>query len=347
VKVPVGRRARPRTVLGLLVLAVVSFVILGSSVGAARVGPVSAGAMILRRVGFSGIKPWWGEADEAILFAIRLPRVVLAAIVGATLAASGAAFQGLFRNPMADPFVLGTSPGAALGATIAIVLRLNVTYMGISSVPLFAFAGALLTSIAVYAMSRMRGAAPREVLLLTGIAFGSLLSSVTSLLMVLSSSDLSHVFFWIMGGLSGATWSRVTMVLPYSLLGLALIMASARELNLMLLGEEDAFHLGVDVERTKTRILAAASLACAAAVAASGVVGFVGLMVPHTVRLLTGPDHRVFMPSALLAGAAILLLADIISRVVLAPQEIPLGIVTAILGVPFFLFLLRRKEAGD
>jgi iron complex transport system permease protein len=302
--------------------------------------------MALDRLGlFSGSR-WWSDTDKAIVFDIRLPRAILGMLVGASLAVCGAAFQGLFRNPMADPFILGVSPGAALGAALAIVFRVDVRILGVSAIPLSAFAGGLFTSALVYALSRVRSAVPVHTLLLTGIAVGSVLSALTSLVMVLGQRDLYQVFFWIMGGLGGRTWVHVSMVLPYAALGILVILLSARELNLMLLGEEDAFHLGVGVERTKMKILVAASLAAAAAVAAAGVVGFVGLIVPHAVRLVVGPDHKVFLPSTLFAGGATLLAADMVARSAFGPQEIPLGVVTALLGAPFFLFLLRAKGAG-
>ena len=339
-------RPKPRAVIGLLLALTLCALLAAASTGATHVGPRTVGAMVLDKLGLLRVSPWWSEVDEAIVFDIRLPRAVLAILVGASLAVCGAAFQGLFRNVMADPFILGVSPGAALGAALAIVLKVDARLFGVSSIPLFAFAGGLITSALVYSLSRVRSLVPVHTLLLTGIAVGSVLSSLTSLVMVLGQRDLYQVFFWIMGGLGGRTWAHVSMVLPYAALGIVVILLSARELNLMLLGEEDAFHLGVGVERTKIKILVAASLAASAAVAAAGVVGFVGLIVPHAVRLIVGPDHRVFLLSALLAGSATLLAADMVARSAFGPQEIPLGVVTALLGAPFFLFLLRTKGAG-
>lgn len=339
-------RLGARAATGLLLALTACALLAAASTGAAHVGPRTVGAMILARFGLLRAVPWWSEVDESIVFDIRLPRAVLGMLVGGSLAVCGAAFQGLFRNVMADPFILGVSPGAALGAALAIVLRVDVKLFGISAIPLFAFGGGLLTSVLVYSLSRIRSTVPVHTLLLTGIAVGSVLSSLTSLVMVLGQRDLYQVFFWIMGGLGGKTWAHVRMVLPYAALGIVAILLSARELNLMLLGEEDAFHLGVSVERTKLRILVAASLAAAAAVAAAGVVGFVGLIVPHATRLVVGPDHKVFLPSAMLAGSATVLAADMVARSAFGSQEIPLGIVTALLGAPFFLFLLRTKGAG-
>ena len=339
-------RLGARAAIGLLLVLTACALLAAASTGAARVGLRTVGAMILSRFGLLHASPWWSDVDEAIVFDIRLPRAALGMLVGASLAVCGAAFQGLFRNVMADPFILGVSPGAALGAALAIVLKVDVRLFGVSAIPLFAFGGGLVASALVYSLSRIRSTVPVHALLLTGIAVGSVMSSLTSLVMVLGQKDLYQVFFWIMGGLGGKTWAHVSMVLPYAVVGIVVILLSARELNLMLLGEEDAFHLGVGVEGTKLRILVSASLAAAAAVAAAGVVGFVGLMVPHAVRLVVGPDHRVFLPSAMLAGSATVLAADMVARSAFGSQEIPLGIVTALLGAPFFLFLLRTKGAG-
>lgn len=337
------RRPPRRVVLGCFVALLLISVVFGVSTGPAKVSPAATATMLMRSLGFTAITPWWDSTDEAIVISIRLPRVMLAVIVGSTLAASGAAFQALFRNPMADPFILGVSPGAAFGATVAIVSRLNMTLFGVPAIPFFAFAGGLGAALVVYRLARVGQTLPVQSLLLTGIACGSLLSSFTSLLMVLSQHDLQHVVFWIMGGLAGRTPSHVLIVLPYALLGIVLILGSARDLNLILLGEEDAHHLGVKVERAKTQILVAASLSCAAAVATAGIIGFVGLLVPHAVRLVTGPDHRFFLPVTLVAGGTTLVLADIAARTMLPPQEIPLGVVTALMGAPVFLYLLRRR----
>jgi len=341
------KRPARKVVLGGFVLLFVVAVLLGTSTGAAQLSARTVGAILLTAAGDFGIEPWWDEQDEVIVFQLRLPRVLLALLVGSTLAASGAAFQALFRNPMADPFILGVSPGAALGASIAMVLRLDIRLFGLSQVPLFAFGGGLLTSLLVYQAARRRQVVPIQSLLLTGIAVGSLLSALTSLLMVLSQKDMHHVMFWIMGGLSGRGWTHVYMVLPYALFGIVLILGSARDLNLILLGEEDAFHLGLRVESAKTKLLVASSLACAAAVAAAGVIGFVGLLVPHAVRLLTGPDHRFFLPVTVIAGGTTLALADVFARTLLPPQEVPLGVVTALMGAPVFLYLLRRRSGSE
>jgi len=285
---------------------------------------------------------WWPASSEIILFQIRMPRVLLAGLVGASLALSGTTLQGLFRNPMASPFVLGISAGASLGAVCAFVWKIEFSFMGLSSVPLMAFAGALCTIILVYNLARVKGHVPISTLLLSGIAVASVLSALVSLAIVFGEKDVTHIVFWLMGGLSRADWSRIGHVIPYFLIGFAVTVVYARDLNAMLLGEEASKHLGIHVEGVKLYLLCATSLLTAAAVSVSGVIGFVGLIVPHIVRLIIGPDHRLLVPIAALTGAIFLTVMDTIARTVLSSTEIPVGAITALFGGPFFIFLLRR-----
>lgn len=281
---------------------------------------------------------------DTLVVQVRLPRVVLAAIVGAALAGAGAIFQALFRNPLADPYILGVSSGAGLGAMIALTLTAQVTAVRYGAVPVAAFAGALLTMLLVTRLAAWRGRLDTASLLLAGVAISYTLAAMTSFLMVFAREQMATVVFWMMGGLSAASWPYVAMIGPMFAIGAALAMTFPRELNLMLLGDERAGHLGVNVGRFKLYALAVASLLTAAAVAVAGLIGFVGLMVPHMMRLTLGPDHRALLPASFLGGATVLVLADLVARVVLAPVEIPVGIVTALIGGPFFVWLLISGE---
>ena len=316
------------------------------SLGAVRIPIRDILAMIVCRLPFfsdtfSGLKEL-PASSYVILFQIRMPRVLLAGLVGASLALSGATLQGMFRNPMASPFILGISAGASLGAVCAMVFQTNLHFMGLRAIPLLAFAGALGTTVLVYNLARIKGRVPTATLLLAGIALGSLLSAVVSLILVFSEENVSNVVFWLMGGLSRADWSRIGHAMPYFLIGLIVTTVYARDLNTMLLGEEASQHLGIEVERVKLWLLCATSLLTAAAVSVSGVIGFVGLIIPHIVRLIVGPDHRLLVPMAAVAGAAFLTAMDTIARTVLGGTEIPVGAITALFGGPFFIFLLRR-----
>lgn len=279
-----------------------------------------------------------------ILLKIRVPRVLLAAAVGSSLAVSGAVFQGLFRNPMADPYVIGISSGAALGAVIAMLGGFSLALGGFGAVPLFAFGGGLGTMILVYSMARVGRAVPVMTLLLAGIAVSAFLSALVSLLTYFAGEKLHMVVFWMMGGLGGATWQQVKVMVPYALVGYICVSFFSRELNAMLLGEETASHLGVNTERVKKILLVGASLLVAAAVSTSGIIGFVGLVVPHFVRLVAGPDHRFLIPASALLGGSLLIATDTLARIVIAPSELPVGIITALIGAPMFIYLLKKRR---
>ncbi len=316
-----------------------------------------AAALCSLALGPAGIPPgkvfallwsWLGGHREAsaaalIVLQLRLPRIILGAMVGAGLAAAGVSYQAILRNPLADPYVIGVSAGAGLGAALAITFRLGINFLGLSTIPLMAFLGAVLTVLAVYLLARIGGKVTMPSLLLAGVAVGAFLTACISLLLVFYRRSLDEVVFWLMGGLSGRGWPQVWNVLPYVCLGLSVLCILARPLNLMALGEEPAAHLGVEVRRTRNLILAAGSLLAATAVASSGIIGFVGLMIPHMARMLVGGDHRRLLPFTALFGAAFLVSADTLARVAFSPLEIPVGVITALCGGPFFLWLLRQR----
>ncbi|MGE5551206.1 MAG: FecCD family ABC transporter permease [Bacteroidota bacterium] len=324
-----------------------------ASAGAAVIGL----GLVSLALGSAGIPPrqvfallWsWlrGHPEQGaiglIILQLRLPRIILGGLVGAGLATAGTAFQAILRNPLADPYVIGVSAGAGLGATLGIILGMNTYILGFSTVPALAFLGAVITVALVYGLARMGSGVSISSLLLAGVAVGAFLTACISLLLVFYRRNLDEVVFWLMGGLAGRGWRQVWNMVPYVLLGLAVLRLLARNLNLMTLGEEHAAYLGVEVARTKNLTLAAGSLLAAAAVAMSGVIGFVGLMIPHMARMIIGGDHRRLIPFTALFGAAFMMAADTIARVALAPLEIPVGVITALCGGPFFLWLLRRR----
>ncbi len=283
--------------------------------------------------------------DAAIVWAVRVPRVLVAAIVGASLAIAGAQMQGLFKNPLASPDITGTSSGAALGAVIA--LASGLAARSLFYLPLFAFAGALASLFAVYLIATRRGRTPVATLLLAGVATGALISAATSFVITLSwvSYDVAgEIVFWLLGGLDSRTWIHVWLALPPFVIGGALALFYTRELDLLTGGEDAALALGVEVETVKRVMLVGAALLTGASVAVGGIVGFVGLIVPHVVRLTIGPAHGKLIPASALAGAVFLVAADLLARVLLRPQEIRLGIITAAVGAPFFLYLLLRER---
>jgi len=280
----------------------------------------------------------------AIVWDLRLPRVLLAAIVGASLSMTGAVLQGLLRNPLADPFTIGVASGAATGATIALLLRIILGWYFPQQIPLFAFAGALLAIVFVYNLARIGGKVPVVTLLLAGVVVSAFLSSIISFLMVLAGEDLKGIWFWLSGGLALRSWPYVWLAAPYLLIGSVFLFFFSRELNVLQLGEEAAQHLGIDIEKTKKILLAVSSLLTAIAVSVSGVIGFVGLIVPHAIRMFTGPDHRMLLPATAFCGAIFLVWVDVIARTVLAPRELPIGIITAFVGAPFFIWLLHKKK---
>ena len=275
---------------------------------------------------------------------IRLPRTVLIALTGASLAGSGAAYQGLFRNPLADPYLIGVASGAGLGAVIAMSINFPDTTLGMFTIPMAAFLSGLLTIFLVYMLARVGKTVPITNLLLAGVSISSFCTALTSFLMIQSQNELRRAIIWLLGGATLSGWKPVFAMLPYTLIGLSSLYFLSYSLNVLQFGEEQASQLGLRVDRIKKLIILSSSLTAAAAVAFSGIIGFIGLIVPHMVRILWTADYRKLIPLSILLGSSLLLLTDILARVAIAPQEIPLGVITALVGAPFFLWVLRRSK---
>jgi iron complex transport system permease protein len=348
---PATDARRPRTIpllaLGGLLLASIAF---ATAVGAVPIPLTTVLGAVAHQLGLTSGPISWSDAEQTIVMSVRMPRVLGAALVGAALAVSGVLYQGLLRNPLADPFVIGASGGAALAATVALVVLPSLgLVVGFGIVPLCAFGGALIAVALVYQLSRVGSSTPLTTLLLAGFAVSALMTAGMALLMVVSDRlqmRLRSLFALLMGGISVGGWEQLLIVLPLIVIGLAVALLYGRTLNAFALGEEGAAYVGVEVERQKTLIVIVATWLTATAVTISGLVGFVGLVVPHGLRLLVGPDHRLLLPGSALAGAAFLVLMDALARAVIRPAELPLGVLTACIGGPLFLWLLRRARRG-
>lgn len=335
-------RARPalEPVLALLLLAAAFFAVI---TGAVAIPARTVLAILLHQIGVSGPGAW-SETAASIVLDLRLPRVVLAAVVGAGLAGSGTVFQGLLRNPLADPYIIGVSAGAAFGATLAITGGLAAGLAGLAATPLAAFAGAVGATVLVYHLARRGADAPVEDLLLAGVAVSAFLGAIVSWFQLAGGESLQRVIYWLMGGFSGRGWPHVVMAAPFVMIGLAVAWLYGRDLNAFLLGDETARSMGVDVVAARRVLIAAGAMMAASTVAAAGLIGFVGLVVPHLLRLLAGPEHRRLLPASALGGAVLLVLADTAARSALPASELPVGILTALLGAPFFLVVLVRER---
>jgi iron complex transport system permease protein len=327
-----------------LTLALFAIAILAIGIGSTSISPDRIIAAIFSNDLFRVIAGQHAANPiNAVVLEIRMPRIMIAALVGASLAVAGTAMQGIFRNPMASPYILGLSSGAAFGASLAMVLGLSVV-AGEFAVPAMAFIFCFITLFIVYGISATKMGVPVTTLLLAGIAVGSLFTALVSLMKYFSGDNLSSIVYWMMGGLWTSNWSQVWVTLPLVVIGSAALLFYSKELNLMMVGEEHATNLGVNVRRSRLMILVLSSLVTAAAVSVSGVIGFVGLIVPHTLRIILGPDNRILMPASIVGGAAFMIAMDSIARTILSPAELPVGIITALLGAPFFLWLLRARK---
>lgn len=351
----VARRHRRRGLAllwGFAVMLLLAF-LLAVGYGAVAIGPGETVSVLAAQLGIE--LPWrFTRQQEAVLLAIRLPRAAAGILVGAALAVSGAALQGLFRNPLADPALIGVSFGAALAAVVTIVLGGSIAALlpllpPDLLLPLAAFAGGLAATFVVYRVASRDGRTDVATLLLAGVAMNAMTSAGIGFMVFLSDDQqLRDLNYWMLGSLGGITWDRLTLAAPFVMSGTALLPLFARHLNALLLGESEAVHLGFHVEHTKRAIVVLVALATGTAVAISGVIGFIGLVVPHLVRLIAGPDHRLLLPASVFAGASLILVADLFARTLVLPAELPIGILTACVGGPFFLWLLlrRRKRGG-
>ncbi|HEX5240061.1 MAG TPA: iron ABC transporter permease [Candidatus Limnocylindrales bacterium] len=335
------RRPAVLAIAGIVLLLIA--LVLGVALGTVGVPLGDTVAILGHRLLGLGGPITWTPAEEAIVMEIRLPRVLTAMTVGVGLSVAGVTFQGLLRNPLADPYVLGTASGAALGAAVAVLIPVRTLILEFGLLNVLAFAGALAAVTVVYRLARMGGGGQTTSLLLTGYAVGSLLAAGLAMAMYLSGAGLREIFAYLLGGFDAATWSRLAAAAPLIGVSSVLIALRVRSLNGLLLGEEAAEHLGVDVKRERAILLGLASLATAAAVSISGLVGFVGLVAPHVVRLAVGPNARLVLPLAALYGASLMAGSDLVARLL---GEVPVGVITAVIGAPFFLFLLRRTRAG-
>ncbi len=341
------RQRRGALFLGALAVLLAVTVLVSVSHGAVSVSAGQVLAILAREIGIA--LPWeFGQREETVLLSIRLPRMLLGLVTGAALAVAGAVLQGLFRNPLADPALIGVSSGAALAAVATIVLGGTLAAFmppGLRPflLPAAAFLGGLLVTLLVYRIASRDGQVDVATMLLAGVALNAVASAGIGLMVFISTDQqLRDLNFWLLGSLGGVTWTTLLPALP--LIGLPVLVLPLlwRRLNALLLGEGQAFHLGFDVERTKRVLVVLAALTAGASVALTGVIGFVGLVVPHLIRLSVGPDHRILLPGAVLLGAALMLIADLFARTVVLPAELPIGVLTAFVGGPFFLWLLLR-----
>lgn len=339
---PAGpRRGAPWLLTVALAVLVGLLTLASAGLGAYEISPGDVLSSIAHRAGVGGTE--LARVPESVLWNVRFPRIVLALLVGASLGCAGALMQGVFGNPLAEPSVIGVSLGAAVGAVAAISLGLN--FLGNWTLPAFAFVAGLGTALLVYSMSRSGGRTEVVTLILTGIAVNAFAGALIGLFIFLAdTAAVNQITFWQLGSLSQATWPKVLAVLPCAALGLAVAPFYARKLDLLALGERPARHLGVDVERLRVVLILVVALLTAAAVSVSGVIGFVGLVIPHLLRMAAGPGHRFLIPGSALGGAVVLLAGDLAARTVVEPAELPLGVLTALFGSPFFFWLLRRTR---
>ncbi len=329
----------------MLLLAI--SILISLSAGSAGISLIKSGRMLLDyffSIGTSSAD--WKEGEYAIITQVRLPRIILAVLAGAALALAGAGFQGVLRNPLADPYTLGVASGSSLGAVIVIFFGWQLAF-GLWTLPLIAFATGLLTLFFVLKLARKQGIMQMETLILSGVVIQAFLGAFVSFLLTYSQGLINQILFWLMGSMTMKSWEHIGLLAPFVAIGLPLLLLFSPALNLFVLGERHAAHMGVNTERTKLLVLVISSLLTAAAVSVSGVIGFVGLVVPHLIRLITGPDYRLLLPLSALGGGTFMLLADTLARTLLSPREIPLGVITALIGAPFFAYLLYRRKLND
>jgi iron complex transport system permease protein len=344
------RSSRWKLILALLIVALVVTIIISLNIGYANISLSEILDILGKQIPFlsgsinsASISPTY----EAIILQIRLPRVLAGALVGAGLASAGVIYQGIFRNPMADSYVLGASAGASVGYTVAVLyVTTALTLVGLGTAQIFAFIFAILTVFVVYFISRVGHKVPISTLLLSGIVVNIFLLSMETLMELRAGQALTGIVAWLAGGFSNIVWQDVWGILPVVLIGIALTYFFTRDLNMLSMGDETAQHLGVNTESVRRILLAIGSLITAACVCISGVIGFVGLIIPHMTRLVIGPDHRILLPASAIVGAMFLVICDAVARVATGASELPVGVITALVGTPFFIYLLRRRKTS-
>jgi iron complex transport system permease protein len=324
--------------------ALIAAVLAGLALGPAGISPATIGSDLLGRLPWLGLGAPMSQLDSTVVWELRAPRVALGVLVGATLAVAGGSYQAVFRNPLADPYLLGVAAGAGLGATAAIA------YVGVATawLPLAAFGGAVVAVVAAYALGRsVSGGRSTTSLILAGVAVAAFLSAVQTFVLQQNSENVRPVYAWLLGRLSTSGWSDVTVIAPYVIGSLIVLLGHRKVLDVLRVGDDEATSLGVSVTRVRLVVVAVATLGTAAAVSVSGLIGFVGVVVPHVVRLMAGANYRLVLPLSLLFGASFLCMADVLARTVLSPAELPIGVVTACVGAPFLAVVLRRVRGGD
>lgn len=336
-----------RRAMIISIMVLIAVIIFATNLGVASINFEKTSRIILSKIPFvnnlitlNDIK----ETSAIIILKIRLPRIILAALVGSGLSIVGAAFQGIFKNPMAEPYVLGVSSGASVGATIAIVLGAGLSFFGITFETLFAFIGAILTTVLVYSIARVGNKVPVVNLLLSGVVISFFFSSIISILMTLNSDKVDKIVFWLMGSVAAASWTQIVLITPVLCVGFYIIYYYSRDLNVILMGEEEAKTMGVNVEMVKTRLLIVSALVVGVIVSFSGIIGFVGLIIPHIIRLIFGSDNRIVIPFSAVYGAIFMIVCDTIARIALNPTELPVGVITSFFGAPFFIYLLYKSK---
>lgn len=340
------KRVSSITILSILLIVVI---LLATGTGAMHMSPTQVLAILLDKAGIH-LPVAYEENMQGVLWMIRLPRVVLGVLIGAGLGVAGASLQGLFRNPLADPGLIGISSGASMAAVVMIIIQnalpvFQLPALNFYALNLAAFAGAIITTLFIFRIARTGGQAAISTMLLAGIAVRALCESVTGLMTYLANNEqLRSITFWSLGSLGGASWQTVTGVAPFIIIPLIMLPRLAPALNLLALGEREAMHSGVRVPRLKSMLIILATMSVAAGVAVAGIIGFIGLIVPHIVRQFTGPDYRILIPGAALSGAVLLTVADLLCRTIVAPAELPVGIITAVIGAPFFLWLIIKEK---
>lgn len=327
----------------IVVIIVLTVLLAGTAIFAMTQGSISIPVSHVFRI-LSGDTTDLKDSHVYIVLHVRLPRILLASMVGASLACIGAAFQAVFRNPMADPYIMGVSSGAAFGATIGLVLGLGVSLIGYSMVSSMAFLSSLASVALVYALAQYRGRITTTSILLAGVVVSYVLSAIISMLMILHDDKVAAILSWTMGSFNASSWSEIKLMLIPFFLGVTYFLAVSKELNALSLSEEEALSLGVNVQRTKKVVLLASSAVAAFAVSVSGIIGFVGLVVPHVFRMIVGSNHKILIPTSILGGALFLLVSDTIARSFVLGFEPPVGIITSLIGGPFFLFLLQKHK---